>query len=284
MDTSSKTIIMKKQHIKSVKYFFSSTQLSVVLLALFFTACKKTGYLNVDASDRPSLSAKISFVNARPVNADLTFWTFTTKVTTTPVAINTASPYLDAQFGSVQINATQGTSTSYLVSREFGNSATFSATGNPNGPIATYHHTVFAARTADGGKDSLVLFYDDLTAPPAGKVKIRFVHFANNVPAVDLVKTASPESSVFAGVGYGWAGNEVLSADKANVWSLGPFVTIDAGKPGFAIRNAADKSTVTLANDLLKDLALQEGKIYTLFLNSIPGNTGQVGAYLITHN
>ncbi|MBN9382728.1 MAG: DUF4397 domain-containing protein [Chitinophagaceae bacterium] len=256
--------------------------LPVYLILLVLGSCKKTDYLDINAANRPSLTARISFVNARPVNTDLYFWTFTTKVTAAPVALNTASGYLDAQYGSVQINVTQSSGTSYIVSREFGNSATFSASGGPNGPIATYYHTVFAARTADGLKDSLVLFYDDLTPPPAGKAKIRFIHFANGLAPVDLVSTSGGDNTVFAGVAYGWAGNEVLSSPTVNVWSLGPFVTINAGKPGFTLRSTTTKATIALTDDQISNLTLQDGKIYTIFLNSIPGTTGQFGAYVLT--
>jgi hypothetical protein len=76
----------------------------------------------------------------------------------------------------VQINFTEGTNTSYKASYQFGNSATFSATGRPNGPIATFYHTVVAARTSNNKADSLILFYDDLKSPDTGKAKLRFVN------------------------------------------------------------------------------------------------------------
>jgi hypothetical protein len=128
------------------------------------SSCKKTDYLNINAADRPSLAAHISFVNARPVNVGIQFWAYTTQVTKTAVAINAKSDYLDTQFGDVQINFTEGTNTSYKASRQFGNSATFTSSGGPNGPIANYYHTVFAVKNTKATADSLILFYDNLSS------------------------------------------------------------------------------------------------------------------------
>ena len=119
----------------------------------------------------------------RPVDQGINFLTYTTQVANpTPVMMNTATPYLDAQFGLVQINFQAAGSSSYLASRVFGGAATFSPSGGPNGPIAGYNHTVFAARAATGNftTDSLILFYDDLGDPPAGMAKFRFVHLTPN--------------------------------------------------------------------------------------------------------
>jgi hypothetical protein len=131
-----------------------------VFLAL---SCKKASYLDVDASNRPPLSAKISFVNARPVNQGILFYTYTTQVTPAAVPMNKATPYLDAQFGLVQINISAAGSTSYLASRVFGGSAEFTSSGGPNGPIPGYYHTVFALRSkaSNFSTDSIALFFDE---------------------------------------------------------------------------------------------------------------------------
>jgi hypothetical protein len=162
--------------------------LSIIPVIFLVSGCKDTGYLDIDAADRAPLSAYISFVNARPVDAGLYFWTFTDKVTPTPVAVNKASEYLPTVFGNVQINFTEGVNTSYKASYQFGNSATFTATGRPNGPIATFYHTVVAARTANTKADSLILFYDDLKAPASGKAKLRFINLSPGASVLDVVQ------------------------------------------------------------------------------------------------
>ena len=251
------------------------------VLSLLATSCKKTDYLNINNANRTSLVAHISFVNARPVNAGIQFWTYTTQVTKTAVAINTKTDYLDTQFGDVQINFTEGINTSYKASRQFGNSATFTATGGPNGPIATYYHTVFAVKNTKATADSLILFYDDLTAPASGKAKVRFVHLAPGNAAVDF--GIAGQTVLFTNTVYGRAGGSILSGTGYNVWSLGPFVTVDAGTVSFSVSKSSDHSAVTILNNKLSNVVLASGKIYTIYINGTPGST-DVGATIITHN
>lgn len=250
-------------------------------VSLLATSCKKTDYLNINNANRPALAAHISFVNARPVNVGIQFWTYTTKVTKTAVAINSKTDYLDTQFGDVQINFTEGTNTSYKASRQFGNSATFTSSGGPNGPIANYYHTVFAVKNTKATADSLILFYDDLTAPAAGKVKLRFVNLAPGSPNVDF--GIAGQTALFTNTAYGRAGGSVLSGTGLNTWSLGPFVSVDAGTVNFAVTQTADHSAVNILDDKLKNVALTAGKIYTIYINGTPG-ASTIGATIITHN
>jgi hypothetical protein len=245
------------------------------------SSCKKTDYLNINASDRPSLAAHISFVNARPVNVGIQFWAYTTQVTKTAVAINTKSDYLDTQFGDVQINFTEGTNTSYRASRQFGNSATFTSTGGPNGPIANYYHTVFAVKNTKATADSLILFYDDLSAPAAGKAKLRFVNLAPGTANVDF--GVSGQTALFTNTAYGRAGGSVLSGTGLSTWSLGPFVTVDAGTVNFSVTQSSDQSAVNITGDKLKNVILTAGKIYTIYINGTPGSSA-IEATILTHN
>jgi hypothetical protein len=253
--------------------------LSVV--GLFASSCKKTDYLNINAADRPALAAHISFVNARPVNVGIQFWAYTTQVTKTAVAINTKSDYLDTQFGDVQINFTEGTNTSYKASRQFGNSATFTSTGGPNGPIANYYHTVFAVKNTKATADSLILFYDDLSAPASGKAKVRFVNLAPGSANVDF--GVAGQTALFTNTAYGRAGGSVLSGSGLNTWSLGPFVAVDAGTVNFSVTQTADHSAVNITDDKLKNVTLTAGKIYTIYINGTQGSSA-IGATILTHN
>lgn len=255
--------------------------LSASLLILLSTSCKKTDYLNVNAADRSALVAHVSFVNARPVNASIQFWVYTTQVTKTALAINTKNDYLDTQFGDVQINFTEGTNTSYKASREFGNSATFTTTGGPNGPIANYYHTVFAVKNTKATADSLILFYDDLSAPASGKAKIRFVNLAPGTPNVDFGVTGQP--ALFTNTAYGRAGGSVLSGTGLSTWSIGPFITLDAGTFNFSVTQSSDHSALGIQNDKLTNVSLAAGKIYTIYINGTPGSTA-IGATILAHN
>lgn len=245
-------------------------------LMLSLNGCNKADYLDINAADRPPLSARISFVNARPVNTSLQFWTFTTQVTTTPVALNQASSYQPTVFGNVQINFTEGTSTSYKASQQFGNSATFTTAGRPNGPIATFFHTVFAARTANASTDSLILFYDDLKAPATGKANVRFVNLSPGVGALDV--RTSNGTTLFTSVSYGRAANSALSGEALNAFALGPFSPVDAGTVTLTV-NRANGQVVGES----KTLTFESGKIYTVFTNGIPGNAASVAIQRIEH-
>ncbi|SEM85285.1 protein of unknown function [Mucilaginibacter gossypiicola] len=271
-----------KQALKR-RYLSNSGKLWVLagITILFAASCKKTDYLNINAADRPSLAAHISFVNARPVNTGIQFWVYTTQVTKTALAINTKSDYIDTQFGDVQINFTEGTNTSYKASRQFGNSATFTSTGGPNGPIANYYHTVFAVKNTKATADSLILFYDDLSAPAAGKAKVRFVNLAPGAPNVDF--GIAGQTALFTNTAYGRAGGSVLSGTGLSAWSLGPFVTVDAGTVNFSITQSSDQSAVNITGDKLKGVTLTAGKIYTIYINGTPGSSA-IGATILTHN
>lgn len=256
----------------------------VLVVLVVLAACKKADYLEVNAGERPPLNAQISFVNARPADVPLHFWIFTTQLTATAVGINQASPYLPALFGNVQINFTEGAGTSYKLSRQFGNQATFSANGGPNGPIAGYYHTVFAARSkADITKDTLILFYDNPQPPAAGKAKLRFVHLAPAVGAVQVsIQQEGHERLLFDTVDYGRAGGSVISGDSLNAWSLGPFVEVPAGASSLEVNTVTDHLPLAIDKEGFSHLLLEAGRSYTVFLNGVPGKAA-IGGAIITH-
>ncbi|UPK70026.1 DUF4397 domain-containing protein [Chitinophaga filiformis] len=256
----------------------------VLLVVGALAACSKADYLDVNAGERPPLNAKISFVNARPVNTPLQFWAFTTQVTATAVGVGQASAYLPTVFGNVQINFTEGTGTSYKLSRQFGNQVAFTASGGPNGPIAGYYHTVFAAASkTDITKDTLILFYDNLQPPAAGKAKLRFVHLAPGIPAVSItLQQQGRKSLLFGSVDYGRAGGSVLAGDSLHVWSLGPFIEVPAGASGLEVSSASDNSPLAIEGETFANLTLEAGKSYTVFLYQVPGKPATGGA-VITH-
>ena len=256
--------------------FIAKITLATTVVLIGLSGCKDAGYLDVNAADRPPLSAFISFVNARPINAGLTFWTFTDKITPTPIAANEASEYLPTVFGNVQINFTEGTNTSYKASYQFGNSATFTATGRPNGPIATFYHTVVAARTSNNKADSLILFYDDLKAPDAGKAKLRFINLS---PGTGTLNVYNGKTSLFSNVAYGRAANSSLSGETLSAWSLGPFETVNPGSYALNFTNAANGNTIGTTSTV----TLEAGKIYTLFTNSLPNSSSAFGVKILGH-
>lgn len=274
--------------------------LLIVIHLPLLLACGKNDYLDIDASERPALSAKVKFVNARATAAAVNFWDFTRQVTTTPVPRNGSTTYLDTQFGKVQYNLTEGTSTTYKASYLFGGSATFVQETNtasfagPNGPIATYYHTLFAvaklkASTLNpGNTDSLILVYDDLTAPAAGKAKVRFANFAVPARSVDLAYASG--SQIFAGVGYGSFGDQTIipytnGRSPENIpglsWkTLGPFKEVNAGAgQNLEIRNSTGGAVLPVTG--LTGVNLEAGKIYTIFINNLTGDSNLSATILV---
>jgi hypothetical protein len=265
--------------------------LLVLTLLPLLLACGKNDYLDIDASERPSLNAKVKFVNARATATPVHFWDFTRQVTTTTVARNGSTAYQDTQYGKVQYNLTEGTGTTYKASYVFGGSATFvqetntSSFSGPNGPIATYYHTLFAvpklkpSTLNPGNADSLILVYDDLTAPSAGKAKLRFANFTTPARAVDLAYAAG--SSIFTGVGYGSFGDQTISPytngkSPDNIpglsWkTLGPFKEVNAGAgQNLEVRSSTGGAVLPVTG--LAGINLEAGKLYTVFINNLSGD------------
>jgi len=245
-----------------------------------FSACHKTDYLDVNAGDRPPLSANIRFVNARIAPAGIQFWTFTQKVTTEAVAPGAASPYVPTTFGNVQINFTEGSGTAYKASRQFGNSASYTATGGPNGPIAGYHHTVFAAPAKnDAAKDTLLLFYDNLSAPADGKAALRFVHLASGIASVSVkLQQQGTETTLYNTVAYGSAGGSNL---QGSAYDSAPFTTVNAGTISLIVRAGEGTDPLQIQQQGLTGINLEAGKIYTVFIRK--DAKGLINARIITH-
>jgi len=267
-----------------MKKNFSYYSLALLFASIALFSCKKTDYLEIDAGDRPPLAALQRFINARADNSNLVFWNFTAKLTPQAIVPNAASGYVEGNFGSVQINVTEGANTSYLVSRLFGNSATFSSGGGPNGPIATYYHSIFAAKAKNGVNDSLLLFYDNLDAPASGKAKLRFINLAPGLGNVNVVHTNGSTTNVFSNVSYGNAGGSILSGEGLSAWSLGPFIEVEAGEgSAYELQTSSDQANITLSENKLSEHALESGKIYTVFITNIPGKTSEYGLHVIEH-
>jgi hypothetical protein len=290
--------VLKRIESHRVTYFLSG-------IVLVSTACKKTEYLDTDNSNRPPLSAQVKLVNALNLNVPLNFLDFTRQINTAVVTRNASTGYLDTQFGKVQYNTTEGTTTSYKSSYVFGGSANFVQENDkqsfsaPNGPIASYYHTLFAvdkrkpSKLNPGNRDSLILVYDDLAAPATGKAKVRFANFSPDAPNLNFGPAGG--AAIFANVAYGNFGDQtVITYDAAGKapstipglsWrTLGPFKEINATNgAAFEIRNAATSAVIPLTGTALNSISFQDGKIYTVFINGTLA-AGNLSASIVSHN
>ena len=106
---------------------------------------------------------------------------------------------------------------------------------------------------------------DDLTPPASGKAHVRFLHASPDAPTVDI--TLTDGTVVF---------------DDYAFKQASPFTPLDAGTYDLQVRTA-DGSQVVLD---LPGIALESGKIYTVFARGSVNGTGgaDLGAEIIVNN
>lgn len=103
--------------------------------------------------------------------------------------------------------------------------------------------SVYAVEEA--GVVSTVLINDDLSAPAAGKAKIRFVNMSTDAGSLDIAVTGQ-STALFSGVKFK---------------GFTEFISVDPGtKLNFFVKNATNNSIVSLDN-----VTLESGKVYTLW-------------------
>lgn len=110
-----------------------------------------------------------------------------------------------------------------------------------------------------------VVLVDDLTPPASGKSHVRFVHLSPDAPAVDIAVQGGPV--VFPNIAF--------QGSTA-------FAPVDAGTYNLEVR-LAGTGTVVLS---VPGVALQAGKIYTVFARGFAGGSGAqaLGAQVIVNN
>jgi Domain of unknown function (DUF4397) len=115
-----------------------------------------------------------------------------------------------------------------------------------------------------------VTVQDDFTTPATDSVRVRFLHFSPNAPAVDIA--VSGGSVLFA--------NRTFNDQAANA-SLANFTTIAAGTYNLEVR-AAGTSTVVLP----AAVTLEGGKVYTLYAKGFLAGDGAqaLGVGTVVHN
>jgi len=168
----------------------------------------------------------------------------------TGLAFPQNTPYLPVRKGTrnIKVNVT-GTTTTVI---------------NANLPVAAgASYSVFA--TDSVAKISPLVLVDDLSRPAAGKAHVRFVHLSPNAPAVDVALQ----------------GGAVVFGNKA-FREYTAFTPLNAGSYDLEVR-LAGTNTVVLP---LSGIALEAGKIYTVFAKGFVGGNGAqaLGAQIIVNN
>jgi Domain of unknown function (DUF4397) len=217
-----------------------------LVVALGATGCSDDDDSNPVA---PASSASVMAVHASP-DAPAVDLLVDNVIAGTGLAFPNNTGYLTVSAGShnIKVNVT-GTSTTVI-------NADVAVTGGMN-------YSVFAIDSV--AAISAIVLTDDLTTPAAGKAHVRFIHLSPNAPAVDVAVQGGP----------------VVFANKAFT-EYTAFTPLDAGTYDLEVR-LAGTSTVVLP---LNGIALQAGKIYTVFARGFVGGTGaqDLGAEIIVNN
>ena len=198
------------------------------LLVLLSSCVKKT--------EVPQGEVRIRFVNALPNSLPQDVYVNNGKLNVAAVGPGQATAYLSLYSGQ-----------NYLAMANTG-------TTTPNGDIIPYNAVIgsyatffYYTKNLNGGS-ATGLKEDDMTAPPAGKARVRFIHlnsFLNNSIRVSVVGSGE----LFAGLGFG---------------SASSYYNVD---PGSKFQGAA---TGVVTSPVI-DASIQAGKIYTIFFNGTTG-------------
>ncbi len=200
-----------------------------------------------DNPTAPTAKANVMVVHASP-NAPAVDLLVDNTVAASGLEFPNNTTYLPVDAGSrnVKVNVA-GTSTTVI-------NADLTLTASTN-------YTVFAVDSVS--KISTVVLTDNLASPATGKAHVRFVHLSPDAPAVNV--TLTDGTIVF--------GNRAFKQST-------DFTPLDAGTYNLQVRDAATNSAVVLN---LNGIALQAGKIYTVFAKGFLGGAGAqaLGAQII---
>jgi len=221
-------------------------------VSVVLVACKK--------DDRPGADANVMLVNAVPGDtASYDFYFNDVKLNSQSVSFPSYSNYLPLQPKDYTIKVAANNTINPVVS------AGYSVSSGRN-------YSVYVYDTLQSGKLKVFALEDDLSAPPAGKVKLRFLHLS---PVGIPVNILADDSTYFSNRSY---------ADVVGNEPKAGFVTMDAGTYTFQAKLAGSDSSVP-ALLTLPNVQLNAGSVYTLVargkLNASGSST--LGLTLITN-
>ena len=222
----------------------SKTFIAAVTLSVALSACLKD-------DNSPQQVSGLAVIHASPGTQPLDFIVDNTKANSNLFSYQTKINYLNIVPGSRLLSVVKKDSTNFLVSQRFDLSSG-----------KTY--SIFVIDTLS--KKKLLLIEDDLTAPDAGKAKIRFIHLSPDVLALDLSINGN-ETDLFT--------NKLFKEYTT-------FAMIDTGASiTFNIKDNATKVvTATVPN-----VKIEKGKIYTIWANGLKSKTDSTkfGANIYTN-
>ena len=275
----------------SFKTIFSVTVAALMTLAM--VSCKDTEYPTpVPATAASTLTARVLFVNTAP-GTTLNFFTNNVPAGTN-VAFGGNTTYNTVTVGPLQLRAKGATgaiggilgSNDILFRAGATNQNNFTAASGINYTFFVTDTLNRARATGIGATDPggprVLNVTDNLAAPAAGNAHIRFFHLATNAPAVwvNVLRTGVTAPVVsFANRIY----RAVSSGSGATAVNFANFSPLTAGTYTIEVRTGSATGPVALT---VPNVALADGKIYTIFARGLVGGTGSnvLGAGIVAHN
>jgi hypothetical protein len=222
---------LKKMPVNNPGYF---TAVFIMLLsaALSLSSCKRT---NDDAQP----TAALSVVNLIPGNSAIDFYLDNLKLNNPSMLYMQSLSYFNAYPGVRKFDVTTG--------------GTFQALATDTATLKSgKYYSLFVSQKQNV---QFLLTMDDLSDPPAGKAKVRFVDLSPDAPNVDMV---IPEGTVlFTNQGY-----------RSNT----NFETIDPGIYTIQLHQAGN-SVAKVTNSNVK---IDAGNTYTIIAHGLWNGTGDV--------
>ncbi len=257
--------------------------ITIVKTLLFSLSCLFAGCADPDyETPTPSLNASVAtsnvlVVNAVPGSAALTRLAVDNIPVTGPLpSFTQAFPaqsaqvkYLAIPAGNRQIRAELATVAADAVA-----SSRFNT-----GQYYSYFITDTLNRPQDRDQYIIrpLIIADNLSAPAAGKARVRFLHLSPNAPEVGVYNTLT-RAVVFSPRRY----RETARGSGATRSDFTAFTQVDAGTYALDVRTLQTAAPVLV----LPAVTFEAGKIYTVFARGLVGRTGEqaLGASVIVHN
>jgi hypothetical protein len=207
-------------------------------LVIILPSCKKDSDSDLD------LNANVMIVNSVQGSAAQDFYLNGAKINTQAVAYSQTNGYISTSSGNK--------------TAEFKNSGSSTVTATSSGNLEPGKYYTFYFTGSGSSNGSTAVTEDDMTPPPSGKSKVRYVNLnASSTTSADLVL------------------NTTKLASNIAYKSASAFTTVDAGVHTFQVMVAG---TSTLSFNF--PVTLQAGKIYTIWASGSAASN----AYVVTHN
>ncbi|MFM6976168.1 MAG: DUF4397 domain-containing protein [Sphingobacteriaceae bacterium] len=233
-----------KNNKKNNCQFFALFALLGLVSLVFFACDKNESRINIRNG-----SANIMAVNASPDAKPTDFYIEKTKINAEPLTYNNHTNYVMVESGTKKTEFKSSTDNTVLAS------STLNLVDKAN-------YTIFFAGNV--ATPEVILVADDLSAPGAGKAKVRFVNLSPDETKLDV---------------------RVIGGDKIAIGrdykSVTDFTEVDPGVLKYELLNNQDASVVLT----MPEFSVDAGKIYTIWIKGTKNGTNDaaLGANILEH-